>query len=175
MNQHIELFEFIIYRVFDTPPRLLFDKFFKDKDDVRGLSINTILRYIELGWFHDSSGKVLHHRANAVFKCDEMDQLRRLIIAKILLLPILKKMFELLPDAVSSLVTDFIGFVDLSSLHFYKTFYLFLRLKISVESSFSRIFSLFDDLDKIHSSSYKRINLRLSPLSLKRLRGSEDD
>jgi hypothetical protein len=101
LNDSIEFFDFIIFGVFDSHPRLLFDKYFKENDVFLCLRVKNILRFVELGWFHDTSGKVLHHRTNAVFNCVEMIEFQKLIFAQISFLVILQKLLKFLPEAVS--------------------------------------------------------------------------
>jgi hypothetical protein len=175
LNRHPYLFDFIMFQVFETSPRILFDKFYKENVDVRGLHINNILRFVELGWYHNSYEKVLHHQANAVFNCAEIKEVGRLLISRISLLDIFQKVFNLYPEGVTLHVYEYLEFWDIGSVHLLKTFYQFLRLKVSVEARFRRIFFMFDEVNKLCISNINRVDRRKSPSSLKRLRVSEDE
>jgi hypothetical protein len=183
----LEFLDFFIFGVFDTPPQLLFDTYFKGNaqlctsrlmqlDD----SFENVFRFVELGWFHDTSRKVNVHRVNAYGHRTFNKNFYRLFLSKIPFLILLKKVLWKreerrltdLPKDVSSLIVHFIGCVDISSLSFLRSFMKFKKFEMSVLSRFTKIFLLFEEVKKMSNvllSSSKRIDYK------KRLRSYVDN
>ena len=198
----LEFLDFFIFGVFDTPPRLLFDTYFKGnaklcpsrlmhKDSIHRFdkvddSLENVFRFIELGWFHDTSGNVIAHRVNAYGHRIFDKNFHRLFLLKIPFLHLLKvvlweresRRLTDLPKDVSSLIVHFIGCVDISSLSFLMSFLKFKELEKSLASRFTKIFSLFDEFEKInvlHVSSLKSNDSIKKTSIKKRLRCYVDD
>ena len=180
-HYEIDFFDFFIFGVFDTPPRLLFDTFFKGnalvyetrfpswKHDDRihrirqSVSIESIIRFVELGWFHDTRGKVIVHRVNAYGRIYFDDLFFRHLAQKISYLLLLQKVFSerrlsglsgdtifpCLPETVSSIITHFVGCVDISSISLLESFCQYKTLEKSVSARFLEIFSLFEEIKKL--------------------------
>ncbi len=183
LNFHADLvfFDFFIFGVFETPPRVLFNSYFKENDLVsekrfpswkhddsihhihRCVIIENIFRFVELGWFHDTGGKVIVHRVNAYDRRIFDESFYRLFEPKIHFLLLLKKIFSKrnmsglpgppnfrgLSEKVSSIITHFIGCVDIGSISFLKSFFEFKTLEKSVTARFVKILSLFEDVKKL--------------------------
>ena len=187
----IEFLDFFIFGVFDTPPHLLFDTFFKVNarfcpSMLMHDSIENVFRFVELGWFHDTNGKVIIHRVNALDHRIFDKNFYRLFLLKIPFLLLLKKVLwerdsrrlTHLPGTVSSLIVHFIGCVDISSLSFLVSFLKFKKHEKSLASRVTKIFMLFDEFEKLnvlHASPLKSIDSLKKTSIKKRLRSYVDD
>jgi hypothetical protein len=202
-HNEIDFFDFFIFGVFDTPPRLLFDTFFKGNAIVyentfpswkheysvrricTSVTIANIIRFIELGWFHDTSGNLIVHRVNAYDRILFDDWVfRKLVVQKISYLLLLQQVFSerrlsgLLPDTVTSIVSHFLGCVDISSVSFLKSFCEYKKLEKSLESRLKKLFSLFDAfeaLNVVRALSPVSFDSRINTSIKKRLRCHDDD
>jgi hypothetical protein len=194
----IDFLDFFIFGVFDTPPRLLFDTYLKGNANVclsrlmhvKSIhrfdqvddSMENVFRFVELGWFHDStSGNVIAHRVKAYGHFIFDENFDRLFLLKIPFLQSLKEVLweresrnlTDLPKDVSSLIVHFIGCVDIKSLSFLISFLQFKELEKSLASRSTKILSLFDEFEKLnvrHASSPKSIDAMKTTSIKKRLR-----
>jgi hypothetical protein len=194
----IDFLDFFIFGVFDTPPRLLFDTYLKGNANVclsrlmhfKSIhrfdqvddSMENVFRFVELGWFHDStSGNVIAHRVKAYGHFIFDENFDRLFLLKIPFLQSLKEVLlergsrnlTHLPKDVSSLIVHFIGCVDIKSLSFLISFLKFKELEKSLASRSTKILSLFDEFEKLnvrHASSPKSIDAMETTSIKKRLR-----
>ena len=211
-HNNIDFLDFFIFGVFDSPPRLLFDTFFKGNALVyekrfpswkhedsnhrinKSVTVETIIRFVELGWFHDLSGNVIVHRVNAYdrFIFDDV-YFRKLVTHKISYLLLLQEvfskrreliglpglpMFPVLPKEVTIIITHFIGCVDISSVKFLKSFSEYKKLEKSLESRLKKLISLFDEfeaLNGVRASSPVSFDSRIKTSIKKRLRSQVDD
>jgi hypothetical protein len=156
------------------------------------VTIENIFRLVELGWFHDARGKVIVHRVNAYDRRIFDKFFYRLFDPKIHFLLLLKKIFSErnlngfsgppffpgLPENVSSIVTHFIGCVDISSISLLKSFFEFMALKNSVSARFLLIFSLFEEVKKRRNYlllSSESIVSSMKTSNKRRLRSHDDD